>query len=76
MVNSTYGLLCKLKEVGVFDDCVKNGIINSTLAWKKKVYETYLSIKKEKRHQRYYEASVLLDIEPRYVRDVVKLFES
>ena len=75
MVNNTYGLLCKIKEVGIFDECVKNGVINATLAYKKQVYETFLSIDSDKKSVKVYDTSVLLQVDPDYVYRVVNLFE-
>ena len=68
--DSTYGLLCELKDMGILEKCVRKGLVKPTLVYKKQIYDTFL-----KENRSVSDTSKLLDVDINYIYKVVYLFE-
>ena len=68
--DSTYGVLCELKEMGILEKCVRNGLVKPTLVYKKQIYDMFL-----KKNRNVSDTSKFMDVDINYIYKVVYLFE-
>ncbi len=68
--DSTYSLLCELKDMGILERCVRKGLVKPTLVYKKQIYDAFL-----KKNRNVSDTSKFMDVDINYIYKVVYLFE-